>query len=559
VKTEGKDNYMPARLSKVLDPLSRPAQRRRAPEEALRGARDEAVEGTRAQRALLTMVSHELRTPLSGIVGLAGLLKDTSLDDRQRDYVDAIEECTEALLTIIDDILDVSRLDAGKLALTAVPFDLRAVVSAVARLLEPGARQKGLRISSRIAAEVPARLVGDPGRIRQVLTNLAANAIKFTDAGEVVLDAQLVATDGRGCTLRLSVDDTGPGIPRARQAAVFEPFTQLEAQPDRRRGETGLGLGLAICRSLVALMGGRIGLESEPGRGSTFWVELVLAEATATDPPAADADTPAVAPFDVPLRVLVAEDDPINRAVAVEMIKRLGCAVGAVGDGPGALAALEAGTYDIVLMDVRLPGLDGLAATAELRRREASLGRRVPVIAMTASAATGDAERCRQAGMDDYIAKPLRPQALRQALVRWGQTQTGPDRRPYDATAVNPGPRGDGPSIDRQMLAECCGSNPTVMTDVLEAFLHSTPASLSAITAAVALGAGADLEREAHRLMGACQTIGAAPMAADCATLLALAREGNLAAAPIVLGALQNRWEAAREEMGTYLKTLGGG
>jgi CheY-like chemotaxis protein/HPt (histidine-containing phosphotransfer) domain-containing protein len=306
-------------------------------------------------------------------------------------------------------------------------------------------------------------------------------------------------------------------------------------------------------------MGGRIGLESEPGRGSTFWVELVLAEVAATDPPAAHAHTPALAPLDIPLRVLVAEDDPINRAVAVEMIKRLGCEVDAVGDGPGALAALEASTYDIVLMDVRLPGLDGPTAIAELRRREASLARRVPVIAMTASAVTGDAERCRQAGMDGSIAKPLRPQALRQALVRWGQTQTGPDRRPYDATAVTPGPRDNGPSIDRQVLTECCGSNPTVMSNVLEAFLRSTPASLTAVAAAVAIGASADLEREAHRLMGACQTIGAAPMAADCATLLDLAREGNLAAAPIVLEALRNRWEAAREETGAYLETLRSG
>jgi CheY-like chemotaxis protein len=307
-------------------------------------------------------------------------------------------------------------------------------------------------------------------------------------------------------------------------------------------------------------MGGRIGLQSEPGAGSTFWVELTQTEAPVVDSPqtpaAGDADTSAVAPLplEIPLRVLVAEDDPVNRAVALEMIQRLGCAVDAVGDGPGAIAALETGTYDIVLMDVRLPGLDGPAVTAELRRRETGPGRHVPIIAITASAVTGDAERCLQAGMDDYIAKPLRPQALRQVLVRWGQAVN--DGRPCAATSVTPGPQGDGSSLDRQFLAECCGGNPTLMTDVLETFLRSTPASLSAVATAVTRGAGADLEREAHRLMGACQTIGAAPMAADCALLLALARQSNLASAPAVLEALRTRWDAVQEAAGAYLETL---
>jgi CheY-like chemotaxis protein/nitrogen-specific signal transduction histidine kinase/HPt (histidine-containing phosphotransfer) domain-containing protein len=552
---EGKHYCMAVRFSKVLGPLFRRAPRHRTREEEPRQARDDGVAATRAQSALLATVGHELRTPLSGILGLAGWLKDTSLDDHQRGYVEAIEGSAEALLIIINDILDLSRLDAEKLALRAAPFDLRDVVTAVARLLEPGARQKGLQISSRIAPEVPARLLGDAGRIRQVLTNLAANAVKFTDAGAVVLELQLLGAHHDGWSLRLSVADTGPGIPREDQAAVFEPFRQLDAQTNHRQG--GLGLGLAICQSLVALLGGRIGLESEPGRGSTFWIELTLAEAPAVDPPRTAADTTALAPLDSPLRVLVAEDDPINRAVALEMIKRLGCEVDAVGDGPGAIAALENRTYDIVLMDVRLPGLDGPAVTAELRRRETGQGRHVPVIAITADGATGDAERCLEARMDDYIAKPLRPQALRQALVRWGQA--GPDRRPHDPPSVPPTPRGDGPSLDRQFLAECCGSNPRLITDVLEAFLRSTPESLSAVAGAVALGAGPDLEHEAHRLMGACQTIGAAPMAAECATLLALARQGNLGSAPTALEALRNGWETVREEAGAYLETLRSG
>jgi CheY-like chemotaxis protein len=242
--------------------------------------------------------------------------------------------------------------------------------------------------------------------------------------------------------------------------------------------------------------------------------------------------------------------------VALEMIKRLGCEVDAVDDGPGTIAAFEAGAYDIVLMDVRLPGRDGLAVTAELRRREQGQGRHVPVIAMTADGTPGDAERCLRAGMDDYLTKPLRPQALHQVLVRWGRA--GADRRPHEAeaTLVPPAARHDEPGLDRRVLAECCGSNPSLMADVLESFLHSTAGSLTTLTAAVALGAGPDLEREAHRLRGACQTIGAAAMEADCATLLALARQGDVARAATVLEALRNRWEAVREEASAYLETL---
>jgi CheY-like chemotaxis protein/HPt (histidine-containing phosphotransfer) domain-containing protein len=553
---------MPERLFNVPGALVHPAPHPHTREGAPPAVHDEAGQAARAQRTRLATLSHEFRTPLSGILGLAGLLKDTRLDERQRAYVTAIEGCTEALLTLITDIFEISRLDAGKPALRAVPFDPREVVTAVARLLEPGAHQKGLRISCRIAPEVPTRLLGDPGRIRQVLTNLAANAVKFTDAGDVVLELQLLAASGDGHTLRLSVSDTGAGIPREYQAAVFEPFRQLEDQADHHQGTSGLGLGLAICHGLVAHMGGRIGLESEPGRGSTFWVELTLPEAPASDPAPAVAETSpvAVAPLDIPLRVLVAEDDAINRMVALEMIKRLGCEVDAVDDGPGAIAALEAGTYDIVFIDVRLPGLDGPAVTAELRRREKGPGRHVPVIAITAGSATGDAERCFQAGMDDYLAKPLRPQVLHQVLVRWGRA--GFNRRPQDATPfpipvpVPPAPGDDGPSFDRRILAECCGSDRSLMADVLESFLHSTPGILTAAATGVALGAGPDLEREAHRLRGACQTIGAITMAADCSTLLALARQGDIARTPTVLDGLRNRWEAVRSEASAYLETL---
>jgi CheY-like chemotaxis protein/HPt (histidine-containing phosphotransfer) domain-containing protein len=225
-----------------------------------------------------------------------------------------------------------------------------------------------------------------------------------------------------------------------------------------------------------------------------------------------------------------------------------------VGDGDGAIGALEADIYDIVLMDVRLPGLDGPAVTAELRRREADRGRRIPVIAMTAGAMTGDAERALLAGMDDFVAKPLRPHALRQALVRWGRAAS--DRRSHDVSTVVPDTQRASPILDRQILAECCDGNAMLMSEVLEAFLRSTPGSLSSIAAAAARGASPDLEREAHRLQGTCQTIGATPMAADCAALLALARQGEVGSTPDMLKALRNHWESVREEARAYLEAL---
>jgi CheY-like chemotaxis protein/HPt (histidine-containing phosphotransfer) domain-containing protein len=511
----------------------------------------------RAGSDVLVTLSHEFRTPLCGIMGMVELLKATDLDERQREYVAAVENSAAGLMTLIEDILELSRVEAGKAAPRSLLFDVRALVGDVARMLEPAARRKGLAITCTIAAEVPARLIGDPGRIGQVITNLAGNAVKFSDAGAVALEVQRAAATGDGCAIRLNVRDDGPGIPLECQESVFEPFTQLDSEEGRLRG--GTGLGLAICRSLVKLLGGRIGLESTPGRGTMFWVELPLAVAEVAAPPARGDELPDLPPLDVALRVLVVEDDTVSRSVALELIRRLGCQGAAVGDGRAALAALETQHHDLVLMDVRLPGMDGLAATGELRRREAEagLGRRVPVIAMTASTRGSEPLRCLLAGMDDYIAKPLTPQVLHRALLRWGRA--GSDRGPHENSAGSPCFAGDGPSLDCQLLAECCGNSPALMTDVLEAFLRSTPASLSTIAAAAAAGDAPGLEREAHRLKGACQTIGAGAMAAACATLMALARQGSLTGTPAAAQVLQDHWETARDEASALLATLRGG
>ena len=473
------------RLHHVIGRLFGSGPRGREVEEELRRTRDQALEATRAKSLFLASMSHEIRTPMNGIVGMVELLKETGLDDRQRDYVATIEGSADALLSIINDILDLSRIEAGKMSLDAIPFDLRGLIDEVMRLLAPWGRQKGLHLTCNVDPAVPARLIGDPVRIRQVLTNLAANAVKFTDSGEVVLEARLRETTTDLPTIRLAVRDTGIGIPREHQAIVFESFAQLQGNPDQNQG--GTGLGLTICRSLVELMQGRIGLESTPGQGSTFWVELRLAAARSDSPtiePTADATD---APMGARLRVLLVEDHAISRQVAAAMIERLGCQVDSVADGRDALAVLDAGPYDVVFMDMQLPGLDGLAATAELRRREARTGRHVPVIALTANAMTDDRQRCLQAGMDDYLAKPLRTRALRQALVRWGRAGSSHPVREESAHALAALAHGE-KNFDRSLLDECCGGNTALMADVLETFLRSTPASLSAIEAAIVTG-----------------------------------------------------------------------
>ena len=361
-----------------------------------------------------------------------------------------------------------------------------------------------------------------------------------------------------GPNIRLAVRDTGCGIPRDQQARVFESFTQVEGDPEQAT-QGGSGLGLTICRRLVELMHGRIGLESAPGQGSTFWVELPLAAAPLANPaaiePAADAGD---APLDTHLRVLLVEDHEVSRQVAAAMIERLGCQVDSAASGGEALEALERAGYDVVLMDIQLPGLNGLGATAELRRREAATGRHVPVIALTASAMTEDRQRCLEAGMDDYLAKPLRSAALRAALVRWSRAGSNP-LLSEDPPGTAPALADAGQSFDRSVLEECCGSNPALIADVLETFLHATPASLSAVAAAVSSASAGDLQREAHRLKGACQTIGAGALAADCTTLLTLAREGTLGNAQSAEQALRDRWERLRADVGEYLSVLRNG
>ncbi|HEY5789996.1 MAG TPA: ATP-binding protein [Gammaproteobacteria bacterium] len=488
-------------LHKLAGSYAGELETRRKVESELREAVALAEAANRAKAGFLATMSHEMRTPLNAVLGLLGLLQDETLRPRQRELVGTAREAGETLLDLISDILDLSKMGAGKLQLENSAWEPAGLLQSVHRLLQPKAVEKGLALRLALPERLPGAVLGDPGRLRQVLLNLAGNAVKYTERGSVVIGLEVTPGDGRGQRLRFSVVDTGIGIAGERQAEVFTEFTMLDASYARRYG--GTGLGLAISRQLVELMGGRIGVDSELGQGSRFWFEVELPE---TEQPVSRSalDLPLL-PALRPARLLLAEDVAANRLVARELLQRVGHHVDTVADGAEALQAVTGYPYDLVLMDVSMPGMDGLQATRAIRELDGPVAR-IPIVAMTAHAMCGDREAFLAAGMDDYLQKPVDRVELLATVARWCAEHPRGEACQPDATTAAAASSAE---IDQRTLEQLArDTDPALVPELVALFLDDARGRVARIRQALAATDLARVEDEAHALGSSAGTYG---------------------------------------------------
>ena len=515
----------------------------------------QAEKANKAKSAFLAHMSHEIRTPMNGVIGMTSLLLGTRMTSKQRHYAESVRTSAEALLEIINDILDLSKIEAGKLDLETLDFNLEELLQSFIRSMEVQAHKKGLRFLCARNPDVPTLLRGDPGRLRQILTNLAGNAIKFTPQGEVAIHIRVEREDKDTVLLRFGVRDTGIGIPEKKIPLVFDKFTQADTAITRQYG--GTGLGLAIAKQLTRLMGGEIGLASQEGKGSEFWFTALLARQTpdSTHPVSRENAVPASRPalrYTPKTRVLLVEDNFINQQVAKGFLDTLGLSVITVTHGEEALAALRDFPYDLVLMDVQMPVMDGLEATRRLRDPASGvLNPQIPVIAMTAHAMQEDRKRCLDAGMNDYVTKPLSPEALTQALARW--LPPAPDTPSMARPAEKKHPHASSQENqiwNPRILSDFFQGDRELMEVILDEFLSTVSVQLETLEALIRQGDLATVQMETHSLKSVSAHMGAEAFSWAALQMETAAKAENLEAARLCLPTLRKQLDAFRKAMG---------